>query len=220
MAASAAFPGLFFCLAACVLLIFVSVSPPTWDSVYFLSTGVGAGRIRFGVFGYTGSTASVGYNFPARFRGYKSVYFLRFLPPLKCKNSSPVLIRRISSDGRLSSSIIHNLTYTLILHPIAAGLSGLAVLFGICGAAYHRSGTVFMSLVSGLAFLCTLIAWVIDMALWGITRKVLRDNGVSAQYGNANWLTLGALVALFIGFFTGACGIFGSYRKRRYHNAY
>jgi len=77
-----------------------------------------------------------------------------------------------------------------------------------------------MSLVSGLAFICTLIAWVIDMVLWGISRNVLRDNGVSAQYGNANWLTLGALVALFIGFFTAACGIFGSYRKRRYDSTY
>lgn len=77
-----------------------------------------------------------------------------------------------------------------------------------------------MSLVSGLAFLCTLIAWIIDMVLWGIARNVLRDNGVSAQYGNANWLTLGALISLFIGFFAGACGIFGSYRRRRYNSSY
>jgi hypothetical protein len=194
MVASAALPGLFFCFAACVLLIFASVSPPTWESVYFLNAGTGAGRIRFGVFGYTGSGTSVGYDFPAGFRGY--------------------------NGGRLSSSLIHNLTYTLILHPIAAGLSGLAVLFGLCGATYHRSGTVFMALVSGLAFICTLIVWIIDMVLWGITRNVLRDNNVSAQYGNANWLTLGALVALFIGFFTGACGIFGSYRRKRYDSHY
>jgi len=194
MAASAALPGLFFCFAACLLLIFVSVSPPTWENVYFLNAGTGAGRIRFGVFGYTGSSTRVGYAFPAPFNGY--------------------------NNGRLSSMIIRNLTYTLILHPIAAGLSGLAVIFGLCGATYHRSGTVFMSLVSGLAFMCTLIAWVIDMVLWGIARNVLRDNGVNAQYGNANWLTLGALVALFIGFFTAACGIFGSYRKRRYDGSY
>jgi len=77
-----------------------------------------------------------------------------------------------------------------------------------------------MSLVSGLAFICTLIVWIIDMVLWGIVRNVLRDNLISAQYGNANWLTLGALVALFIGFFTGACGIFGSYRRRRQGSTY
>jgi len=194
MAAGAALPGIFFCFAACVLLIFVSVSPPTWNSVYFLNARTGASTIRFGVFGYTGSSTSVGYYFPAPFNSY--------------------------NDGRLSSGTIHNLTFTLILHPIAAGLSGLAVLFGICGAAYHRSGTVFMTLVSGIAFLCTLVVWVIDMVLWGIARNVLRDNAVSAQYGNANWLTLGALVSLFIGFFVSACGIFGSYRKRRYNSSY
>lgn len=80
MAAGAALPGLFFCFAACVLLIFVSVSPPTWESVYFLNAGTGAGRIRFGVFGYTGSGTSVGYEFPAAYSGYKSVLFSRFLP--------------------------------------------------------------------------------------------------------------------------------------------
>ena len=78
MAASAALPGLFFCFAACVLLIFVSVSPPTWESVYFLNAGTGAGRIRFGVFGYTGTDTSVGYEFPPAFRGYKSVPLLFF----------------------------------------------------------------------------------------------------------------------------------------------
>jgi len=77
-----------------------------------------------------------------------------------------------------------------------------------------------MTLLAGLAFICTLIAWVIDMVLWGISGNVLRDNGVSAKYGNANWLTLGALIALFVGFFISACGIFGSYRRRRYDSSY
>lgn len=115
MAASAALPGLFFCFAACVLLIFVSVSPPTWESVYFLNAGTGAGRIRFGVFGYTGSDTTVGYEFPPALRGYKSVALLHPFPH--------VLMREIFSDGRLSSGTIHNLTFTLILHPIGRSLS-------------------------------------------------------------------------------------------------
>lgn len=72
-----------------------------------------------------------------------------------------------------------------------------------------------MSLVSALAFLATLLAFILDMIIWSIAKHELRNNGQKAEYGNANWLTLGALVALFIGFFTGACGILGSYRKRR-----
>jgi len=53
------------------------------------------------------------------------------------------------------------------------------------------------------------------MALWSIARHELRSNRQQAQYGNAIWITLGALVALLIGFFTGTCGVFGSYRRRR-----
>jgi len=120
-----------------------------------------------------------------------------------------------SQNSHLNSTIIHNLTKTLILHPIAAGLSGLAFLFGICGASYHRSGTVLMTLLSGLAMLTTFVAWIIDMILFGIARERYRDASTPAQYGNANWLTLGALVALLLGFCFSACGIFGRYRRRR-----
>jgi SUR7/PalI family len=116
----------------------------------------------------------------------------------------------------LSSSTIHNLTFTLILHPIAAGLSGLAVLFGLCGAEYHRSGTVLMALSSSLAALVTFVAFVLDLVLFSIARHEFRKLGWSSQYGNAIWLTLGALAALSLGFCTSTFGIFGSYRRRRY----
>ena len=116
----------------------------------------------------------------------------------------------------MSSSTIHNLTFTLILHPIAAGLSGLAVLFGICGADYYRSGTVFMALSSSLAALVTLVAFILDVALFSIARHDFRKLGWSSQYGNAIWLTLGALAALALGFCTSTFGIFGSYKRRRY----
>ena len=72
-----------------------------------------------------------------------------------------------------------------------------------------------MSLVSALAMLVTLVAWVLEMVLFGIARDHARDRGVDATFGNANWLVLGALVALFIGFLLATCGIFGSYRTRR-----
>ncbi len=98
---------------------------------------------------------------------------------------------------------------------IAAGLSGLAFLFGLCGAGYHRAGTVFMSLVSALAFLITLVGWVIEMVLFGVARDHMRSRGINAVWGNANWLVLGALISLFVGFVFATCGIFGSYRARR-----
>ncbi|KAF9448209.1 pali-domain-containing protein [Macrolepiota fuliginosa MF-IS2] len=186
MPASPAIPGLFLCFAATVLLVFVSVSSPTWEAISFLNVGVGSTQIHYGVFGFTGSTHSIGYLF---------------------------------SNDRLNSTVLHNLTKTLILHPIAGGLAGIAFLFGLCGTtARTRVGTVFMALVAGLATLATFVAWVIDMILFGIARQRFREAGQPAQYGNANWLTLGALIALLLGFCASACGVFGRYGKRR--NAY
>ena len=72
-----------------------------------------------------------------------------------------------------------------------------------------------MTLVSALAFLVTLVAWIIEMALFGIARDHVRDRGGVANYQNANWLVLGALVALFLAFFASLCGSFGRYGRRR-----
>lgn len=115
----------------------------------------------------------------------------------------------------VNSNIMHNLTCVLVLYPVAAGLAGISVLLGLCGASYHRAGTVFMTLTAALALLCTLIAWVISMAIFGIERSKLKDNGFDATWGNANWIGLGALVALLLGFCTAACGVFGNYRRTR-----
>jgi len=192
--ASPALPGLFLCFAAMVLLIFVSVSAPTWEKISFLNVNQGGQTLHFGVFGYTGTAKHVGYFFDSTRLG-------------------------LPGNTQLNNKVIHNLTAVLILHPIAAALSGLAVLFGLCGAAYSRMGTIFMTLTTTLAALVTLIAWIIDMVLWGIARNRFRDVGASAQYGNANWLTLGALIALIMAFCAGALGSCGRYRHRRTNTA-
>ncbi|KAF5326308.1 hypothetical protein D9611_000452 [Ephemerocybe angulata] len=183
----AALPGVFLCFSAMVLLLFVSVSEPTWNKVSFLDVRMPNGTTHYGCLGYTNHDVGIGYYF---------------------------------SNGRLNSAVLHHLTKTLILHPIACGLSGIAFAFGLLGATYHRTGTILMALIAGLAFLTTFVAWVIDMILFGIARQRYRDEGLWAQYGNANWLTLGALVALILGFCTSAFGTFGRYRRKRTDTAY
>jgi len=177
---SPAIPGMLLCFAAMVLLIFVSISVPTWSKVSFLNVG-DSGQLKYGVFGSTGSSPSVGYYF---------------------------------TNARLNSSVLHNLTKALILHPIAAGLAGFAFFFGVCGSANFRIGTILMALLASLALLTTFVVWVIDMILFGIARQRYRNAGQKAQYGNANWLTLGALVALLLAFCASACGVFGRYRRK------
>jgi len=190
MAAGAALPGLFLCFAAMVLLIIVSVSVPIWKDVSFLDVVVGGGTATsFGVFGYTGSgMAKVGYTITENLVGY----------------SSP----------SLENGILHNLTYVLVLYPVAAGLAGLAFIFGLFGASYHRAGTVFMTLLSGLAALVATVAWPVSMALFSVIRKQVNDNGDVATYGKALWFGVAAMVALYLAFLTSACGVCGHYRKR------
>ncbi|KAJ2955550.1 hypothetical protein NUW54_g14730 [Trametes sanguinea] len=89
MAAGAAVPGLFFAFAAMVLLIFASVSSPTWERVKFLNAPTGGSVTHFGVFGYTGSDTHVGWFFPGSL-----------------------------GDDRLNGDLFHNLTISLILIPI------------------------------------------------------------------------------------------------------
>jgi hypothetical protein len=72
-----------------------------------------------------------------------------------------------------------------------------------------------MSVISSLAFLVTLVGWVLEMVLFGIAHHRSSERGIPAHWGNANWLVLGALVSLFVGFVFATCGIFGSYRSSR-----
>lgn len=48
----------------------VSVSAPTWNSVYFLRASNGGASYHFGVFGYTGSQTHLGYRFPISYVFY------------------------------------------------------------------------------------------------------------------------------------------------------
>lgn len=167
----------------------VTVSSPVWEKISFLNVTEGDTLTHFGVFGYTGSKVHVGYSFAPDRLGF--------------------------TDSKLDTGIIHSLTFVLVLYPVAAGLTGLAVLFGLCGACYHRAGTVFMTLLSALATLVTIVVWVISMILFSVAKHHVNDNSGVAKYGNANWIALGALGSLLIGFCFSACGVFGHYRKHR-----
>jgi hypothetical protein len=70
-----------------------------------------------------------------------------------------------------------------------------------------------MALLASLASLITLVIFVLDMVLFGIARNRFRDHGFQADFGNACWFTLGALIALLLGACTSACGVFGRYRR-------
>ncbi|KAK8853388.1 hypothetical protein IAR55_004092 [Kwoniella newhampshirensis] len=188
---SPAFPGLFFCAAAVVLLVFASVSPPAWQTVNFLKASSGGSETVYGVFGQcvrggACSHRSVGYNLDA------------------------------GGLSGLNSKVLHNLTYTMILHPIAGGFAFFALVFGLLGAcAASRVATIFMALLSALGAIVALVVFVIDMVLWNVLKNRIHDAGGSASLGNANWLTVGAVVSLFLAMCTSVCGSCGRFASGR-----
>ncbi|KAL7424419.1 hypothetical protein Q5752_000102 [Cryptotrichosporon argae] len=190
---SPAFPGLFFAFAGLVLFLFASISPPAWTETNFLSATTSAGTTVFGVFGEclkggSCTTKSVGYT----------------------------LSLSGASDVNINPTVLHNLTYTLILHPIAGGLGLLGFIFGLIGvAAASRAMTVLMALCTALGGFVGIVAFVIDMVLWSLLKNRISDAGYHATLGNANWFTIGGTVALFLSMCTSVCGAFGRFASGR-----
>ncbi|KAF7376120.1 Pali-domain-containing protein [Mycena sanguinolenta] len=169
--------------------LYLCLFPFGRDKIFFLDAGSGDAIVRFGVFGFTGNHARIGYRF----------------------NPSSLNF----NDHALHTPVFLNLTKTLILHPIAAGMSGLAFFCGLSGIFGYRAGTAFMALLAALATIVSLMAFLFDMVLFGIVRRQFREQGISSQYGNACWLTLAALVAILLGFSTAASTFFLPYCNKK-----
>lgn len=115
-----------------------------------------------------------------------------------------------------SPKVLHNLTYVLILHPIAGFFCFIGMIFGLIGfAAGSRALTILMALSNFIGGIIALVVFVIDMVLWNILRNRIRNAGYDAMLGNANWLTVGAVVAAFLASFTACCGAFGRFATGR-----
>ena len=97
-------------------------------------------------------------------------------------------------SDKLASSNIHNLTYTLIFHPISTACSScLAVLCDLYGAKRRGTGLTALSL---LAALVAFISWVLDVVLFKIVKNEFVKSGFGAVYGTAMWLHLLTFIIL------------------------
>lgn len=79
--------------------------------------------------------------------------------------------------------MLNSLSYVMVFHPIAAAFAGLAVVLGLFGAVFSRIGTLCITATACLALLCTFVALVTDLVMWGLPRSKLRGLGVQADYG-------------------------------------
>ncbi|GAA5837752.1 hypothetical protein JCM11251_002314 [Rhodosporidiobolus azoricus] len=178
-----------FCLfAAMALLVVASVSAPIWDTVGFLVGNINGQDFTFGNWGFcteTGcSAARLGYN-----RG---------------------VLEQITGLNGVGQTIVNNLSKTLILTPICAGLSAIALLFAL---GTSTALGIVASLLALLAFIATIVLLGLALGLF-ITarRRIRRLPNSDASLSTCIWLVVAAAALQLIAAFT-VC--FTRSRRRR-----
>jgi len=190
--------GAFFCFAAFILLLLVSLSVPIIHSIRFLTANFSSGSLYLGNWGYCIKQAG-GYSCSGRQLGYDIIAPLGSVA---------------GNTGNYSNVIRHGLTYALVLHPIAAGFAFAAFLLAVCATIVTH---ILGSIAAFFAFLISLIALAIDLGLFIYTRNHINDQstGHPASLSNAIWMMVGATVALLIASLTICCGGLRDRRTRR-----
>ncbi|KAF9469762.1 SUR7/PalI family-domain-containing protein [Collybia nuda] len=177
-------PGFIVTLIATALLAVVSFCVPYFKSVYFLKATISAsgvnGSITFGTLGYclelangtTCSSPTVGYQLDIN---------------NLVGNKLPIEIPQVA---------VKWLTYALVLHIVALGLSAGSAVFGLLAHVREMSMTCCSTFISGFAAAVALLAFIFDIALFFIAKARINAIG-KAEIGNAIWLTLAAWILLF-----------------------
>ncbi|KAL9934129.1 hypothetical protein V8E36_007211 [Tilletia maclaganii] len=189
MAGCASVPGILVLAAASVLLLLATFSTPSIKSIYYLEaiiggTGSAAGRrLTFGTLGYCSDSRC---------------------SPLKLGYAITDVNQLFGNDvipDQYASALVKGLTYTLILQPLAAIISLIALAFALltfcpgCGC-----GACCGSFFTGLAASVTLLAFCLDLALFVIAKKRINAiDGASATLGNGLWIVAAAWGCLVIG---------------------
>ncbi|KAI0069317.1 pali-domain-containing protein [Artomyces pyxidatus] len=114
-------------------------------------------------------------------------------------------------SGTSSVTIKSSWTRGLAVHPVAAAVTFIALVFGF---STHITLTLISSLTAFLAALLTLIAFAIDIALYAFVHD--KQNNLSGVHvrtvaGPGFWITLAALLLLLLG---GCTVCFGRRRER------
>jgi len=186
--------GVLFLLVACVLLIIVSVGTPVWKEIAFLKADLGGSTLYMGNWGYcignSCTKAKLGYD-------------LTLLENYQSGDTS----------AKVAASVVHGLTFALILTPIAAAISLAALLLAVCN---NLVTGILSSLVSFFAFLVTIVSFGIDLGLFVTARHRLNDtlSGSPAHLANAMWMVLVAVLCQLLAACT-VCFVSRSHRRRR-----
>ncbi|KAL2874325.1 hypothetical protein SGCOL_010496 [Colletotrichum sp. CLE4] len=186
--------GTFLLLVATILLVITSISAPVVHNISLLTVKLG--------------DTSAGNEITFGTFGY-------------CIGYSPTDIiaeADATQYSNLSSNVAEGLTRVMVLHPVAAGVSFIAFILSVGAGMF---GSLFAALVSGVAFIITIVALICDWVMFAVVRRnVNRDgNGSSAHYDVALWTLLAAAICLLLGtvivFFTCCSGRLHKRRQQR-----
>ncbi|KAI5983906.1 hypothetical protein EDD15DRAFT_2178192 [Pisolithus albus] len=201
-------PAVFFFFAAFVLLFIVSISLP------FL-TAMDIARVHT-----EGSSAVSAANDTVSQLRVKLIFAIRAY----CYDLSNNGNRVCSTTGHGYSVVIStqnnsvtigsSWTRGLAVHPVAAGLTFIALLLAL---SQHITVTLFASLVGFVAALLAFIAFLIDIALFGYLKNQMGNLGYGGNTitGPGFWLTFTAMILLVLG----GCTVCLGRRRKRMANA-
>jgi multisubunit Na+/H+ antiporter MnhC subunit len=215
----------FLLFAAFLLLLLVSLSVPIIKTIYLLKLVVdptgsfiaASGNLRAGVWGYChselrASFGPTGLSVPSDCTKAKLGYTI-----------NNVVARALGLEDDLNR-ISNVITAVLILHPIACGFAFVALVISLIAARPSRGTTRLSTLLTIfstlLAAIITTAVFVVDIVLVATVRSKVKDetDDVDPKWGNAVWMTLGAMVALWLSILFSACGLFQIRRQKRQAN--
>jgi len=208
-------------LAAFLLLLLVSISLPVTRSItYFsltanfdvgaISTGV-SGGVSFGNWGWCTTPLVV------------EVLGFDRTEPGECSNAKigwtidQRLVDLLHLQG-LEDAVNSGLTVALILNPIACGVTFLTLLCVLWFAwKQSRLSAIIGVCIGLLAAILTTIAFIIDIVVMTLVKKNVENisSNFHVTYGQTTWMTLAAMILIWIGIIVFCIAGFRGRRVRR-----
>ncbi|KAH0833944.1 pali-domain-containing protein [Lanmaoa asiatica] len=195
-------PAIFFLFSAFVLLFIVSISLPyltAMDITRVHTNGTvevtgdqSMSQLRLGIWVLPLSV-------------HRSYCYTALNGNVVCSDTSHGYSLSIQNSANNTVYIGSSWTLGLAVHPVACGVSFIALLFSF---SQHITFTLVASLVSFLAAILTLIAFAIDIALYAYFKNQMGNLGFGGNTitGPGFWVTFASMILLTLAGFTVCCG--------------
>jgi len=215
-------------LAAFVLLLLVAISLPIIKPIYILALQTATQvqgttvttQLRFGVWGVCGANSS----------GNQPATLANCVGPQLTYQIPPSLSNLIGLSTQTTDILSKALLILLILHPVAAGLTLIALFFSLF--LHATCAAVLASLAAVLSALTAAIVFAADIAIVIVSRQKLQalpNSQYTVLFGDGVWMVLVAVCLTWVACFVllaracHCCGVrkpYDDYDEYEYSNRY